>query len=337
MIWIEKRWPQGILLAISLWLIGVFDARAEATVYMSQRIDPLNYNCNEFLDERIKSNDVLEAPDQALEFEHCFRLQKLAMIANQRIDGAEPEFYVERVPRFKLPKGATSDVPILRVVFPQRVFFDTGKSFLRPEADQVVDIIVSALKKDAPDVTVFVAGHTDPRGGSDYNYNLSIDRAYAVAKRIFEKGGMSRNLWWIGFGEDMPLVPNTGPTGWGYNRRVEFLFSGTPAAIAIWMADMQIDGLCASNSESDAKQCKRELALKSTYEAIELREEESTLNRPTHVARRIEPDGSKDGTNPSRPPDAAINTRPQAIRVLNPVPGRRFTIDPTRRTATPGR
>jgi outer membrane protein OmpA-like peptidoglycan-associated protein len=337
MIRINPKWCHSTLFAISVWLMFASNTRAETPVYLSQRIDPLNYNCSDFLDERIKSNGLLDAPDQALEFEHCFRLQQLALIANQRIDGAEPEFYVESVPRFKLPKGATSDVPILRVVFPQRVFFDTGKSFLRPEADEVVDIIVSSLRKDAPDVTVFVAGHTDPRGGSDYNYNLSIDRAYTVAKRIFEKGGMSRNLWWIGFGEDMPLVPNTGPTAWGYNRRVEFLFSGTPAAIAIWMADMQIDGLCASNSESDAKQCKRELALKSTYEAIELREEESTPSKPANVARRIEPNASKDGTNPSRPPDVAINARSQAIRVLNPVPGRRFTIDPTRRTATPSR
>lgn len=297
-----------LLLAVSSYS----HAYSGPMMHSSQRIDPMSYDCKNFLDKTIRSGELLAAPDQALEFEHCFRLQQMARLASQRITGGVPEFYVERVPRIKLPKGATTDVPILRVVFPQRIFFDTDKHTLRPEAKEVVDIIVSSLKKDAPDVTLFIAGHTDPRGSADYNYNLSIDRAYAVAKTVFENGGLQKNIWWIGFGRDMPLVPNTGPEAWGYNRRVEFLFSGTPAAIAVWMADMQIDRLCASNSKYEEDKCKLNLDLKRIYDAVEITQAKEIVNSNDNAAIEIGSDK----------------------RSLNPVPGRRFSIDPTRRTAT---
>ncbi len=212
--------------------------------------------------------------------------------------------------------------------------------------EQVIKIIVDALKHDAPDVTLFVAGHTDPRGNSDYNYNLSVDRAYAAAYSIFTKSGMSKNLWWIGFGEDMPLVPNTGAEAWGYNRRVEFLFSGTPHAIAIWMADMQLDGLCASNSESDTARCKRELNFKRSYEAIELRANDGILMNPTPTPPEVlKPPSPRHDTSPIKPKESMepsppfgrqLDSKPRRTHTLNPVMGRRFEINPTRRTATLG-
>ena len=73
--------------------------------------------------------------------------------------------------------GFTSDMPILRIVFPERVFFDTDKWNLRPEAAPILESIALSLRKQVRKVALFVAGHTDSRGSEKYNLDLSIRRA----------------------------------------------------------------------------------------------------------------------------------------------------------------
>lgn len=99
-----------------------------------------------------------------------------------------------------------ADVPVLRVVFPERTFFDTADVMLRPEAEQLAAIVAESLRNKPPDVAMFVAGHADLRGERLYNERLSIDRADAIARRIFAAGVASISIWRVGCGEDMPLV-----------------------------------------------------------------------------------------------------------------------------------
>lgn len=292
--------------AMALGFAGV--AQAE-----SIRVDPQTLDCDRELPVRGGFNAIKDSIS-TLEFENCFRVQNLAQLARTYSGRSSPEFFIDRVAASQLGQHVTTDIPVLRVVFPDRVFFDTNSARLRVEAIEAVAIIAEALRSEPPDVTVFVAGHTDSRGDSDANYNLSVARSEAVAKELAKRRDVIANVWGIGFGEDMPLVANTDEWSWGQNRRVEFLFSGIPEAVAAWLADKQLDNLCVVKAGDDADRCKKEITLRSEYQAIEFVAPPQTTILPAagHTAIDVE----------------------RERRVINPVPGRRFKINPQRRSAS---
>lgn len=303
----RSRWLASRIVPVLFAFAGSLPATS-GLVHAAARIDPARFDCTAL----IHGGQAQQSWQQMVRLEHCDRVKRLARLARLAPEGVSPQFFVETIPHARLPPGIAVDVPLLRVVFPQRVFFDTASSRLRPEAIEVVQIVAQSLRQDVPDVALFVAGHTDPRGARDYNHNLSIDRANAVAERILNEGVNLATVWRIGFGADMPLVPNTGPQAWGYNRRVEFLFAGTPDAIAIWLADMQVDGLCKGTSLEEAADCKRNLDLRSDYEAVEV------TSGPNMAAL---PRQAKATTNPTT----------KGISIA-PVSGRTIVINPVNRT-----
>lgn len=275
---------------------------------IGQRIDPDTFRCEDFLPAGTAGQSSWQ---DMMEVEHCDRIKRLKALART---GAQPEFHVIRIPGNKLPPGFPASMPMLRVVFPQRAFFDTAESDLRPEGMDVVRIVAESLRNDVPDVALFVAGHTDARGNREYNQNLSVDRANAVAAEILQLGVNLATVWRIGFGPDMPLVPNDGPLGWSYNRRVEFLFASRPEAIAVWLADMQLDGLCSGSSRRETDQCKHALKLRSHYEAVQLLAPSGTAISADSRSKTIGPRSSR------------------GVKI-QPVSGRTFVINPVNRTA----
>jgi len=64
-----------------------------------------------------------------------------------------------------------------------------------------------------------IDGHTDPRGGFEYNMGLSRNRAESVAKIAREAGVRISKV--RGFGPTQPVAPNTSAAGMAKNRRVE--------------------------------------------------------------------------------------------------------------------
>jgi len=207
-------------------------------------------------------------------------------------------------------------------VFPQRTFFDTGQDALRPEAQAVVDVVAETLRYDAPDVAVFIAGHTDPRGDRDYNQNLSVDRANAVADTLRNANVPTGTIWRIGFGPDMPLVPNESPEAWGFNRRVEFLFAAKEQAVGVWLADIQVDSLCSSRSKAESSKCKRSINLRREYQAVEvMRQSVNAKIKRTNESTDLR------GTT------VAIEEITKPIIVIAPV-AKRMSINPISRTAT---
>jgi outer membrane protein OmpA-like peptidoglycan-associated protein len=169
---------------------------------------------------------------------------------------ATPVFYEDLISKNDL-KSFGVDLPVLRLVFSQRVFFDTDKTELRPEASRILDLVADSLRHDVPDVALFIAGHTDSRGNDGYNYTLSVARADAVARSIFARGVGSAKLWRVGFGKAVPIKPNSSPRNMAENRRVEFLFAAKPEAIAVWLST-QAAKACG-NAEEGVSEC-REVA-----------------------------------------------------------------------------
>jgi OmpA-OmpF porin, OOP family len=101
------------------------------------------------------------------------------------------------------------------------VFFAYDSARLLPEARAQLDALGHAL--NSPELRQFsflIAGHTDAAGPADYNLDLSIRRAIAVAEYLLQYHGISPNrLVAHGWGESRLSVPSD--PGSGANRRVE--------------------------------------------------------------------------------------------------------------------
>ncbi len=113
-------------------------------------------------------------------------------------------------------------IEIGRTVRLNNIFFDTGKSELRPESGPELDRLVTTLN-EAPKIVIEVRGHTDNTGSNEINAKLSQDRADAVREYFISKGIEPDRVGSKGFGESKPVATNDTDDGRQQNRRVEFL------------------------------------------------------------------------------------------------------------------
>ena len=100
--------------------------------------------------------------------------------------------------------------------------FDSGKATLKPESMGVINEIVKLMKQH-PEIKFSVEGHTDSDGDTQFNQNLSEQRANTVMNELIEQGIDSERMVSKGFGEDAPVTDNGTPEGKANNRRVEFV------------------------------------------------------------------------------------------------------------------
>ena len=73
------------------------------------------------------------------------------------------------------------------------IYFDTGKSVVKPESNPSLDEITKLLKQNAG-LMLYVVGHTDNVGNLESNVKLSADRADAVVKALVGKGVAASRL-----------------------------------------------------------------------------------------------------------------------------------------------
>ncbi len=103
------------------------------------------------------------------------------------------------------------------------IYFDTGKSDVKPESDQTLKEIARLLEKN-PGLKLYVVGHTDNVGELAYNMKLSQDRADAVVKVLVSTHRVDPNqLKAYGVGPLSPVASNETDDGRAKNRRVELV------------------------------------------------------------------------------------------------------------------
>ena len=103
------------------------------------------------------------------------------------------------------------------------IFFDTGKSEIKPESEASIAEIAKLLKAD-PNLKVYVVGHTDNVASLDLNIKLSRARAEAVAQALVSKHGIAASrLNGQGAGPLLPVASNDNEEGRAKNRRVELV------------------------------------------------------------------------------------------------------------------
>jgi OOP family OmpA-OmpF porin len=103
------------------------------------------------------------------------------------------------------------------------IYFDTGKSTIKPESASAIAEIAKLLKSDAS-LKVHVVGHTDNVGSADSNIKLSQSRAEAVIQELVKNNGIAAvRLRAFGCGQFAPVMSNDAEDGRAKNRRVELV------------------------------------------------------------------------------------------------------------------
>jgi len=103
------------------------------------------------------------------------------------------------------------------------IFFDSGKSEIKPESDKALEQIAILLKNSAA-LNLYVVGHTDNVGTIEANMKLSKDRADAVVNALITKYSIAPvRLKSYGVASLAPVATNSNEEGKARNRRVELV------------------------------------------------------------------------------------------------------------------
>jgi peptidoglycan-associated lipoprotein len=71
---------------------------------------------------------------------------------------------------------------------------------------------------------VSIEGHTDERGGREYNLALGQKRSEAVRRALALLGVGDAQVEAVSFGKEKPAVQGTGEEVWAQNRRAEIFY-----------------------------------------------------------------------------------------------------------------
>lgn len=141
------------------------------------------------------------------------------------------EGYLFHSENFDIPNGAADNlvnkvielknIAVGSKIALRNIFFDTGKSTLRPESNAELDRLVK-LMQDVPSLKIEISGHTDNTGSASLNATLSQDRAQAVVNYLKGKGIAANRMTAMGYGSSRPVASNDTVDGRQQNRRTEF-------------------------------------------------------------------------------------------------------------------
>jgi outer membrane protein OmpA-like peptidoglycan-associated protein len=99
------------------------------------------------------------------------------------------------------------------------VLFDVDKSRLQDVSHIALDKLVALLQR-YPEMEIEVQGHTDSDGKPEHNMALSGDRSRSVRTYLIEHGIAGGRVQTKGYGQTVPIAPNTTIQGKQLNRRV---------------------------------------------------------------------------------------------------------------------
>ncbi|WP_312569788.1 peptidoglycan-associated lipoprotein Pal [Comamonas sp.] len=103
------------------------------------------------------------------------------------------------------------------------VYFDFDSFVVKSDAQGLVDANARFIKADASR-KVTVEGHTDDRGGREYNLALGQKRAEAVRRSLTLLGVSDSQVEAVSFGEEKPAAAGGNEAAYSQNRRAEISY-----------------------------------------------------------------------------------------------------------------
>jgi peptidoglycan-associated lipoprotein len=126
----------------------------------------------------------------------------------------------QAAPEVKKTEVAQGDIKDLLLAL-KRVHFPFDASTLTPESKTALDEASEKLRANT-EITLYVDGHTDERGTTEYNMSLGERRAQTVVKYLADSGVDQARLTIVSFGKEKPLAQGGTDVANAENRRVDF-------------------------------------------------------------------------------------------------------------------
>jgi peptidoglycan-associated lipoprotein len=125
---------------------------------------------------------------------------------------------VDAVDAKNLPGMDLGPVGVARVVY-----FDLDSFSVKAEYQNMIEANAKFLKAN-PGRKVSIEGHTDERGGREYNLALGQKRADAVKKALTLLGIAESQLESVSYGKEKPAVQGSDEAAYSQNRRAEITY-----------------------------------------------------------------------------------------------------------------
>ena len=103
------------------------------------------------------------------------------------------------------------------------VYFDYDSYVIKSEYQSLVEAHARFLKTHAGR-KINIEGHTDERGGREYNLALGQRRAEAVRRALGLLGVPDSQVEAVSFGKEKPAAPGSDEASWAQNRRAEIVY-----------------------------------------------------------------------------------------------------------------
>ena len=103
------------------------------------------------------------------------------------------------------------------------VYFDYDSYVIKPEFQALIDAHARFLKANAQR-RMSIEGHTDERGGREYNLALGQRRSEAVRRSLGLLGVSDSQVEAVSFGKEKPAAPGSDEASWSQNRRAELVY-----------------------------------------------------------------------------------------------------------------
>jgi len=103
------------------------------------------------------------------------------------------------------------------------VYFDYDSFALKPEARAVLERNAAHLQSNKQ-FKVQLEGHTDDRGGREYNLALGQKRAETVRRALTLLGVSDAQVEAVSFGKEKPAASGSDDAAYAKNRRVEIKY-----------------------------------------------------------------------------------------------------------------
>ena len=127
--------------------------------------------------------------------------------------GAAPQSQVSSVDLSASQQGQPAGV--------QRVVYFDYDSFLVKEDSKPTVAANAKFLTSNPNRRVTIEGHTDERGGREYNLALGQKRAESVRRSLELLGVRDSQMEAVSYGEERPAAQGQGEETWSRNRRAE--------------------------------------------------------------------------------------------------------------------
>ncbi|MFN9744094.1 MAG: peptidoglycan-associated lipoprotein Pal [Betaproteobacteria bacterium] len=116
--------------------------------------------------------------------------------------------------------AAAAGVAALAAPAERVVYFDFDSFAIRDDFKALIEGHARVLARDGAR-RMTIEGHTDERGGREYNLALGQKRAEAVVRSLVLLGVAERQLEAVSFGKERPAAQGSDESAWARNRRAE--------------------------------------------------------------------------------------------------------------------